>query len=71
MSEETDNRKPEAESLLDRAVQMLKERGPMKAKKLADALELPNARSLSMRLQWAHGRARCEGGEWKAIITKS
>ena len=53
--------------LLDRAVQMLKERGPMKAKKLADALELPNARSLSMQLQWAHNRVRCDGGKWEAV----
>jgi len=73
MSEETDNRKPEAErrlapvSLLDRAVQMLKDRGPMKAKKLAADLELQNARSLSMQLQWAHDRCRREGGKWKAV----
>ena len=53
--------------LLDRAVQMLEKRGPMKAKKLADALKLPNARSLSMQLQWAPDRARCDGGKWKAV----
>jgi predicted transcriptional regulator len=53
-------------SLVDHAVLILKERGPMNAKKLADALGLSNARSLSMRLQWSQDRVRFDGKRWSA-----
>ena len=50
--------------ILSRAVDVLKTQGPMKAKKLADALGLPDARSLSMYLQHLKGVV-CDSGKWK------
>ena len=57
---------PEA-NRLDLAIKTLIERGPMKAKKLAGVLKLPNARSLSMQLQWSHASVRYKGGKWEAV----
>ncbi len=57
-----------AAELLDKAVKMLKECGPMKAKNLASKLGLKNARSLSMQLQWAHTRVEYKNGKWLAVF---
>ncbi len=49
--------------LLNRAIEILKEKGPMKAKKLSEIMCLENARSLSMLLQWSK-EVELNGGKW-------
>jgi len=64
---EAPNKGVGCDALLDHAFRILKERGPMKAKKLADTLGLPNARSLSMKLQYQHARVQNNAGKWTLV----
>lgn len=54
---------PEQQALRDKAVATLRTSGPMKAKALAASLGLPDARKLSMLLQW-DPRVNFKEGKW-------
>ena len=53
---------------VDRALETLKNRGPMKIRPLASAIGHPNPRSLSMLLQWSKGRAKQECNRWHIAV---
>ena len=57
-------------ALRDKAYEILRQNGPMKTKKLADALGLTDARSLSMLLQWDSKRFDYSSPRWKALEPK-
>lgn len=56
-----------AETLREKAFSVLREHGPMKARKLASILGLEDARGLSMALQWDSDKQRFvnRGGKWE------
>ena len=53
---------------LDRALETLRARGPMKIRPLAAAIGHPNPRSLSLLLQWSKGRAKQECNRWHIAV---
>jgi predicted transcriptional regulator len=56
--------------LVDESIELLKNNGPMNAKDIAAHLGLPNARTLSMKLQWASDRVSFSRGKWAIVDSK-